>query len=60
MTPSQLIQCMRDYGTLSAKQFHAKYPEFVERERKLATLRNCHTWEIGASVFIEIAKEMGE
>jgi hypothetical protein len=60
VTPSHLIQCMKDYGTLSGKSFHSKYPDIAGRQLEIARRHNAHEWEVGSRVFVEIAKEMGE
>ena len=58
MTRDDLIRCMADYGTLSGKAFAEKWPAVVERQLHLARISNAQTWEVGARVFCDIAREI--
>jgi hypothetical protein len=53
-----LIQCMKDYATLSGKAFAEKWPAVVERQLHLARTSNAATWDVGARVFCDIAREI--
>lgn len=58
MTPQDLIRCMADYGTLSGKAFAEKWPDVSNRQLELARISNASTWDVGARVFCDIAREI--